>query len=200
MIHTNRESERDTRIHRHRQRDTDTDTQTHRHTETQTQTHTHTDRQTVCIHTHTHTLEEDTYSVNVYFPPDYFFYRNPPNVYIRSLSLNPPCKTPWKEGVSPSNTLSPLGHFAPSPALPHLRKRHVLWTCIFCPIDFWIDNIPTNSSKVCTRSLIFNLTDAKTSLCERGNIPSHTLPPLCRFVPSPANPDLRKRSGSSLDR
>ena len=59
----------------------------------------------------------------------------------------------------------PLGRFTCHP-LPHthLRKTHILWTYIYFPIHFGIDNIPTNSPKAYTRSLTLSTQNAKTPI------------------------------------
>ena len=136
-------------------------------------------------------LEGDTFSVNVYKFPIIFWIDNipifqtiiPTELWDRLLWI-PECKNSLVlEGAIPSHTLPSFGCSAPPPTW----GRHIFCKSIFsyklCPFPrakipwcAW-DNIPTNSPKVCTRSLNLGPQNAKTPLCGRG------IPPL---APSPA--------------
>ena len=61
---------------------------------------------------------------------------------------------------TPSHTL-PLGHFALSPVIPPLEED-TYFVDVHFPINLGIDNIPTNSPEVCTRSLTLSPENAKT--------------------------------------
>ena len=144
-------------------------------------------------------LEEKTCSVNVYFfcPIDFWIdniQTNSSKVCTIAYFQSQRCKNvlvwegkyPLPSPPTPSScSVASLPRWPPP--IPHLRKTHILWKCIHVPVHFYTDNVLTKSPKVWTRSPSLNPQNA---------------PPLDRLAPSPAIPQLRKRSGSgsTLDR
>ena len=80
---------------------------------------------------------------------------------------SPKCKNSvaW-EGDTQSHTLPPRS-FAGHPPL----EGDAYFENIHFPINLGIDNIPTNSPEVCTRSLTLSPQNAKTPWCGRGDTP-----------------------------
>ena len=100
----------------------------------------------------------------------------------------PKCKNSMMcvKGDTPSNTLpewslnSLVGHLILEEDKFSVNK--------YFPMNFWIDNIPAKSPKVCTRSLTLNLKMQENSLVWVLDIPLPHPLPLSRFVPSPVIP------------
>ena len=115
------------------------------------------------------------YSVNVYFPINWWTDNIRLNVpkSMHQIAYFDSHKRKKKEeknpgvgeGISPP-TPHPIGWFAPSPVILLLEKDYSV--NVYFPIYCWIDNIPTNSPKVCTRSLTLIPQNARTPWFGRG--------------------------------
>ena len=64
---------------------------------------------------------------------------------------------------------------------PSVRNAHFPWICIFFLL-FLFKVFPKNPPKVCTRSINFNLKNAKAPSCGRGDTPSLPHPPPARAL------------------